>query len=68
MVLKHLKAKDFYRYENLCFCVQDDFAVLDQAGKVMLRDRSSILKSPEGSGGVFKTFLKYDLGRDQFPQ
>ena len=61
-VNKYLDTKNNFFYDNLYVCHQNDLAVVDKRGKMLLKDRVSVLKCPNGSGGVFKTILKYDLG------
>ena len=46
---------------NLYACFQEDLAVINKKGKVVLQDKTSILKCQNGSGGAFKTFLNYKL-------
>lgn len=50
-------------YNNLNACFQNDLAILDNRGKMVLKDRTSVLKCPNGTGGVFKTIPKYDLSK-----
>lgn len=62
-IITYLKQKKFYEYTNLSVCFQDDLAILDKRGKLILENKTSILKAPNGSGGVFKTILKYGLSK-----
>jgi hypothetical protein len=63
VMLRHLRSKRFYGMNNLYACFQEDLAVINKKGKVVLKDNTSILKCQNGSGGVFKTFLKYELSK-----
>jgi UDP-N-acetylglucosamine pyrophosphorylase len=62
-VISFLKKKNFFEMNNLCVCFQDDLAIVNKKGKIVLKDETSILKCPNGSGGVFKTILKYELSK-----
>ena len=63
VIIKFLKTNNFYHYENLSVCFQDDLAIINRKGKVVLKDKKSVLKNPNGTGGVFKTMMKYGLGK-----
>ena len=63
-IIDFLKSKRFYDYTNLSVCFQDDLAIISKKGKVILKDKTSLLKSPNGSGGVFKTILRYSLRKN----
>lgn len=63
VVHDYLNKHNFFMYNNLNACFQNDLAIIDEEGKMVLKDKTSVLKCPNGSGGVFKTILNYDLGR-----
>jgi putative uridylyltransferase len=58
-----LEKKNNFFYDNLYVCHQNDLAVVDQRGKMVFKDKTSVVKCPNGSGGVFKTILKYNLSK-----
>ena len=62
-VNKFLNEEHFFFYQNLYVCFQNDLTVIDNRGKMILKDKTSVLKCPNGTGGVFKTILKYNLGK-----
>ena len=64
MVQEYLERNNFFYYNNLNACFQNDLAIIDSSGKMALKNKTSVLKCPNGSGGVFKTILKYDLGKN----
>jgi UDP-N-acetylglucosamine pyrophosphorylase len=61
-VYNFLESKNFFQHENLSVCYQQDLTVIDNFGKMILKDKTSILKCPTGSGGIFTTMQKYNLG------
>lgn len=60
-VYDFLEQKDFFQHENMSVCFQQDLTVIDEDGKMILKDATSILKSPMGTGGIFPTMQKYNL-------
>ena len=62
-VYNFLEEKNFFNYENLSVCFQNDLTVIDNKGKLILKDKVSILKCPNGSGGIFNTMQKYNLSK-----
>lgn len=60
-VYNFLESKNFFQHENLSICYQNDLTVIDNFGKMILKDKMSILKCPTGTGGIFSTMQKYNL-------
>jgi UDP-N-acetylglucosamine pyrophosphorylase len=61
-VYEFLENNKFFYFENLNVCFQNDLTVIDSKGKIIKKDKTSILKCPNGTGGVFQTFHQYRLG------
>lgn len=59
---KHIEQKHFFKFENLCVAFQDNWAMVDDQGKFVLENENKVAKIGNGSGGIFKTFLKYNMG------
>ena len=63
-VYNFLESKNFFQHENLSVCYQEDLTVIDNFGKMKMKDKTSILKCPTGTGGIFSTMQKYKLSRE----
>lgn len=61
MVYEFLEDNDFFQHENMSVCFQQDLTVVDNNGKMIMKDKTSILKCPTGTGGIFSTMQKYNL-------
>jgi UDP-N-acetylglucosamine pyrophosphorylase len=64
MVYEFLEKNNFFQHANLSVCFQQDLTVIDNHGKMFLKNKTSILKCPTGTGGIFSTMQKYNLSKD----
>ena len=61
IVYDFIESKKFFNYENLNVCFQQDLTVIDEDGKLIMKDKTSIIKCPNGTGGIFNTMQTYNL-------
>lgn len=67
-VYDYIEQNKFFGIENLQICYQQDLTVIDNQGKLIRKDRVSILKCPNGTGGIFNTMNNYNLSKHQLPK
>jgi UDP-N-acetylglucosamine pyrophosphorylase len=66
MIYNFLEENYFFQHANLSICFQQDLTVIDNYGKMILKNKTSILKCPTGTGGIFSTMQKYKLSKNLF--
>lgn len=60
---KYFKEKKYFNYpkKRIIFFIQDEEAVCDLNGKILLKDKDKVLFESNGNGCVFKKLKDYDL-------
>jgi len=62
-IIEFFKENNYFNYpkENINFFIQDNLPILDMDGKLLLKDKNTLLVGPNGNGNVFKSLKKSNL-------